>query len=116
MKNSKSLKDINGGLSKEGLKFYNDQGHNLKKGVTEFKTVEDLKRWGMWARRFYAQKNLPALVKDGEPTRLALTANAWGIIPPTTVKEAREIAKLGLMALEIYHDYISLGYKPSDKI
>jgi hypothetical protein len=100
-------KDPKGGLTKAGRDFYNKQGGgHLKSGVTKPEadmTLEDMKRKGSWAVRFYGRAGkLPPLVKDGKPTRFALTATAWGEPVPSTAKEARSIAAKGRKLLAQY--------------
>lgn len=87
------LKDPKGGLSDKGRKFY-----GVKAGVKNYEKANksDKKRWISWASRFYGRKNMPPLKKNGEPTRFALTANAWGEKTPSTVEEARSIYKKAL--------------------
>lgn len=90
--NKKPLKDPKGGLTPAGRKAF---GGNLKPGVKNYSTasVSDKKRWISWALRFYGQDNYPPLKKpNGEPTRFALTAAAWGEPVPSTEAEARAIA------------------------
>lgn len=46
--------------------------------------------------QFYGKSGkLPPLVKNGKPTRFALTAAAWGEQVPTTVAAAHAIAAKG---------------------
>ena len=65
---------------------------------------EDMRRKGSWAVRFYGRKGkLPPLKdKQGNPTRFALTAAAWGERVPKTVSAARKIAAKGRKLLERY--------------
>ena len=63
-----------------------------------------MRRKGSWAVRFYGRAKLPPLVdKNGEPTRHALSAHAWGEPVPKTVAAARKIAAKGERLLERYH-------------
>lgn len=102
-------KDPKGGLTARGRKYYKKkEGANLKPGVTKAAkdmTPEEMKRKGSWAVRFYGRKGrLPPLKdEDGEPTRFALTAAAWGEPVPETASEARRIAAKGRKLLERYH-------------
>ena len=51
-------------------------------------------RKGSWGARFMGRKDLPPLKKpNGEPTRFALSAAAWGYPVPKTVSAVRAIAK-----------------------
>jgi hypothetical protein len=96
MPEKKPLKDPKGGLTAAGRKaFAARDGANLKPGVKNYEkaSTADKKRWISWALRFYGQKDYPPLVKpNGEPTRFALTAAAWGEPVPKTEKAARAIA------------------------
>jgi len=66
-------------------------------------TPEEMRRKGSWAVRFYGRVKLPPLIdKDGKPTRLALTAAAWGEPVPKTATAARRIAAKGHRLLERY--------------
>ncbi len=100
-KTAAQLKDPEGGLTAAGRRHYERSGgsRDLKPGVKKPEskmTTEDMKRKGSWARRFYGQSPLPPLKKpSGEPTRLALTAKAWGEPVPRNEGEARAIAAKG---------------------
>lgn len=100
------LKDPKGGLTAAGRRHYERSGEskNLKPGVKKpvsEMSSEDMKRKGSWARRFYGRSSLPPLKKpNGEPTRLALTARAWGEPVPNTVGDAKRIAAKGTRLLE----------------
>lgn len=102
----KEHKDPEGGLSRSGRAAYNKAtGSNLKPGVKgAADTPEKMRRKGSWAVRFYGRSgSLPPLKKpNGEPTRFALTAAAWGEKVPTTEAEARSIAAKGRALLEKY--------------
>ena len=65
---------------------------------------EEMRRKGSWAVRFYGRAGtLPALKdKNGQPTRFALTAAAWGEPVPKTAAAARKIAAKGRRLLERY--------------
>ena len=102
---SSALKNPNGGLTAAGRKFFKEtQGSNLKPGVMKKlseMTPEDMRRKGSWAVRFYGRAGrLPPLIKDGRPTRFALTAAAWGEPIPKNVTAARKIASKGRRLLE----------------
>lgn len=101
----RETKDPEGGLTAAGrAKFRREDGSNLKPGVTKAirdMTPEELKRKGSWAVRFYGRDPLPPLKKaNGEPTRFALSAHAWGEKVPTTEAQARKIAEKGHRLLE----------------
>lgn len=103
---NKEHKNPEGGLSAKGRAAYNKAtGSKLKPGVRgEANTPEKMKRKGSWAVRFYGRSGpLPPLKKpNGEPTRFALTAAAWGEPVPTTEAAARRIAAKGRALLAKY--------------
>jgi hypothetical protein len=99
------LRDPKGGLTAAGRRFYaRTQGAKLKPGVKgRADTPEKMRRKGSWAARFYCQSPLPPLTKpNGKPTRLALTAAAWGEPVPRTVAAARRICAKGRALLKRY--------------
>lgn len=108
MKNKKAqpTKDPKGGLTAAGRrKFFHESGAKLKPGVKKpisEMSSEDMRRKGSWAVRFYGRTGrLPPLkAKNGEPTRFALTAAAWGEPVPKTAAQARRIAAKGRRLLE----------------
>ncbi len=104
---STRTKDPKGGLTSAGRRnFARETGAHLKPGVKKSKsemTLEEMRRKGSWATRFYGRKKLPPLRdKKGEPTRFALTAAAWGEPVPKTVTAARRIARKGRKLLADY--------------
>ena len=101
-------KDPQGGLTAAGRRaFAKKDGSHLKPGVTKSQSnmsPADMRRKGSWAVRFYGRKDLPPLVdENGEPTRHALSAHAWGEPVPKTVAAARRIAAKGERLLKQYH-------------
>jgi hypothetical protein len=101
-------KDPRGGLTAAGRKaFAEREGAHLRPGVTKpvsQMTPQEMRRKGSWAVRFYGRDKLPPLVDaDGQPTRLALSAHAWGEPVPRTVAAARRIAAKGERLLARYH-------------
>lgn len=94
-------KDPRGGLTAAGRReFARKEGAHLKPGVKKpFRkmSVEEMRRKGSWAVRFYGRSGaLPPLRdKQGKPTRFALTAAAWGEPVPKTIAAARRIAAKG---------------------
>lgn len=108
VKKPAKLKDPKGGLTKAGRDVFNKQtGANLKPGVKKTDggmSLDEMRRKGSWAVRFYGREGrLPPLKnKNGDPTRFALTAVAWGEEVPRTVSAARQIAAEGRKLLAIY--------------
>lgn len=104
---TKEHRDPEGGLTSKGRSAYNKAtGSHLKPGVKgAANTPEKMRRKGSWAVRFYGRKGpLPPLKKpNGEPTRFALTAAAWGEPVPKTEQAARAIAAKGRNLLKKYH-------------
>ena len=64
-------------------------------------TPEKQKRKGSFLRRHFAHPRGP-MVKDGEPTRLALSAHAWDEPVPKTNADAAKLAAKGKRLLEQY--------------
>jgi hypothetical protein len=100
-------RDPKGGLTAAGrAAFKRKQGANLKPGVKKAMsemTPEEMRRKGSWAARFYGRETLPPLTKkNGEPTRFALSAAAWGEPVPKTEAAARKIAAKGERLLARY--------------
>jgi len=100
-------KDPQGGLTAAGRKaFARKQGAHLRPGVTKKAsemTPTEMRRKGSWAVRFYGRAKLPPLIDaKGRPTRLALSAHAWGEPVPKTVAAARRIAAKGKRLLARY--------------
>lgn len=86
--------------------FAKAQGSHLKPGVKKSlaeMTPDEMRRKGSWAVRFYGRDPLPPLIDaKGKPTRLALSAHAWGEPVPRTEAAARKIADKGRRLLERY--------------
>jgi hypothetical protein len=100
-------KDPKGGLTAAGRKaFASKDGSHLKPGVTKQvseMTPTEMRRKGSWAVRFYGRAKLPPLVDaEGQPTRHALSAHAWGEPVPKTIAAARRIAAKGEKLLKRY--------------
>lgn len=103
---NKADKNPHGGLTAKGRAKYNKAtGGDLKPGVKgAADTPEKMKRKGSFLRRHYAKDAIPPLKKpDGEPTRFALQANAWGEAVPKTEADVRRLAAKGAKLLERYH-------------
>lgn len=92
----KNGKDPKGGLTAAGRKFYNDKtGGHLRPGVKgAADTPEKKKRKGSFLTRHFTTPPGP-VVKDGEPTRQALQAAAWGEPVPKTVADEKKLAAKG---------------------
>src|ERR1700742_1702473 len=93
-------KDPKGGLTAAGREmFRKKEGAHLKPGVKKSESemsTEEMRRKGSWATRFYGRKSLPPLRdKKGKPTRMALTAAAWGEPVPKNAGAAKKIAAKG---------------------
>ena len=100
-------KDPKGGLTAAGrTAFARKDGSHLKPDVTKKQsdmTPQEMRRKGSWAVRFYGRKKLPPLVdRQGQPTRHALSAHAWGEPVPKTIAAARRIATKGERLLQRY--------------
>jgi hypothetical protein len=97
------LKDPQGGLTAAGRRaFANKEGAHLKPGVKgAADTPEKMKRKGSFLRRHFARPRGP-MIKDGKPTRLALSAHAWGEPVPKTLAAAQRLAAKGTQLLERY--------------
>lgn len=100
----KPLKDPAGGLTAAGrAAFRKKEGSNLKPGVKgPADTPEKMKRKGSFLRRHFATLRGPLQDEDGKPTRLALSAQAWGEPVPKTVAAAKKLAAKGTRLLEKY--------------
>lgn len=98
------LKDPAGGLTAAGRRWYAEQeGAHLRPGVTgPADTPEKMKRKGSFLRRHFATLRGPLVDQDGQPTRLALSAHAWGEPVPKTEKAAARLAEKGTRLLEQY--------------
>lgn len=97
-------KDPKGGLTAAGRKkFKETEGANLKPGVKGTpRTPEEMKRKGSFLRRHFANPRGPMTDDAGEPTRLALSAHAWGEKVPKTLEDAKKLAAKGTKLLEKY--------------
>jgi hypothetical protein len=101
-------KDPEGGLTDAGRAFYaKTEGARLEPGVTKRDAEmapEDMKRKGSFLRRHFANPRGPMLDDQGRPTRLALSAHAWGETPPKDEDGARTLADEGSRYLEKYRE------------
>ena len=101
-------KDPEGGLTAAGRAFYaRTEGAHLRPGVTKRDadmSAEDMKRKGSFLRRHFANPRGPMMDDKGQPTRLALSAQAWGEKAPKDEDGARKLAEKGSRYLEKYHE------------
>jgi hypothetical protein len=97
-------KNPRGGLSEAGRRAYNAKGANLKPGVRSYGAASprDKARWRSWATRFYTNPAGPLKKPNGDPTRLALAARAWGEAAPSTPASAARLAAKGRALLKRY--------------
>ncbi len=102
----KEGKDPQGGLTAKGRAFFAEkEGAHLRPGVTgPADTPEKMVRKGSFLRRHFANPRGPMKDEKGEPTRLALSAHAWGEAVPETMGEAKKLATEGSELLEKYHE------------
>ena len=100
----KPLKDPHGGLTAAGRQHFADaEGAHLRPGVTGAADTPQKKvRKGSFLRRHFANPQGP-MERDGEPTRLALSAQAWGEPVPHTPADAKKLAAKGAALLDQYH-------------
>lgn len=93
---TKAARNPKGGLTAEGRRQFEEKdGSNLKPGVTgKADTSEKQKRKGSFLTRTFTHPRGP-MEREGEPTRLALSAHAWGETVPKTEAEAHELAAEG---------------------
>ena len=98
------LKDPRGGLTAAGRRsFAKSEGAHLKPGVKgAADTPEKMRRKGSFLRRHFANPRGPMVDEKGEPTRLALSAHAWGEPVPKTMAAAKKLAEKGARLLEKY--------------
>ena len=98
------LKDPKGGLTAAGREYFKrTQGANLKPGVKgPADTPEKMRRKGSFLTRFFTNPSGPLVGDNGKPTRLALSAAAWGEPVPKNADDAAELAAKGRRLLERY--------------
>jgi hypothetical protein len=98
-------RDPKGGLTAAGRAFFKkSEGSNLKPGVTgAADTPEKMKRKGSFLTRHFTHPRGPMIDDKGKPTRLALSAHAWGEAVPKTEAAAKKLAAKGRKLLEQYH-------------
>lgn len=98
------LKDPKGGLTAAGrAHFKRTEGANLKPGVRgKADTPEKMRRKGSFLTRFFTNPSGPMKDEKGRPTRLALSAAAWGEPVPSDRAAAARLAAKGRRLLERY--------------
>ena len=99
------LRDPEGGLTEAGRRHFERSGEskNLQPGVKESSpSGERARRKGSFLTRFYTNPSGPLIDEDGDPTRLAKAANAWGEPVPRTRGAAARLAAKGRNLLEKY--------------
>lgn len=100
----KEDKDPKGGLTAKGRAKYNKAtGSNLKPGVKgKANTPDKMRRKGSFLTRFFTNPSGPMKDENGKPTRLALSAAAWGEPVPQNAEDAAKLAAKGRRLLERY--------------
>ena len=103
-KAKQTLKDPKGGLTAAGRRHFKEtEGANLKPGVRgAADTPEKMRRKGSFLTRFFTNPSGPMKDSKGRPTRLALSATAWGEPVPQNAQDAAELAAKGRRLLERY--------------
>lgn len=98
------LRDPKGGLTAAGrAHFKRTEGANLKPGVKgPADTPEKMRRKGSFLTRFFTNPSGPMKKPNGKPTRLALSAAAWGEPVPQNMEDAAKLAAKGRRLLERY--------------
>ena len=116
IKSNEPLKDPEGGLTAAGRRHYNEtEGSNLKPGVKgPADTPDKLHRKGSFLTRFFTNPSGPMKNEKGEPTRLALSAAAWGEPIPKNMEDARELAAKGRRMLDEYQSQKEKSYDFED--
>ncbi len=116
----KPLKDPAGGLTAAGrTRYAKTEGAHLRPGVTgPADTPQKKVRKGSFLRRHFANPRGRMIDEQGEPTRLALSAHAWGEPVPHSPAEAGKLAAKGKQLLAEYHadqDAAAAAVKPGAK-
>jgi hypothetical protein len=100
------LKDTKGGLTAAGrARFAKTEGAHLRPGVKKSladMSPDEMRRKGSFLRRHFTSLRGPLVNEDGKPTRLALSAHAWGEAVPRTLAAAKRLADKGLRLLDRY--------------
>jgi hypothetical protein len=110
------LKDPKGGLTAAGRRHFKEtEGANLKPGVRgAADTPEKMRRKGSFLTRFFTNPSGPMKKPNGEPTRLALSAAAWGEPVPQDMADAARLAAKGRRMLERYANSKKKGFLEND--
>jgi hypothetical protein len=110
------LKDPKGGLTAAGRRHFKEtEGANLKPGVRgAANTPEKMRRKGSFLTRFFTNPSGPMKKPNGEPTRLALSAAAWGEPVPQDMADAARLAAKGRRLLERYANSKKKGFLEND--
>jgi len=105
-KSKKPLKDPKGGLTAAGRAHFNRQsGGNLRPGVKgAADTPQKMRRKGSFLTRFFTNPSGPLTKPNGEPSRLALSAAAWGEPVPKNAQDAARLAAKGRNLLKRYEN------------
>jgi hypothetical protein len=99
-----ALRDPKGGLTAAGRRhFRQTEGSRLLPGVRgAANTPTKMRRKGSFLTRFFTNPSGPMKDEKGKPTRLALSAAAWGEPVPQNMEDAAELAAKGRRLLERY--------------
>lgn len=102
---SSALRDPEGGLTAAGRAWFKRvYGITLKPGVKgPADTPAKMRRKGSFLTRMFSNPSGPATKPDGSPTRLALSARAWGEPVPKTRGAMLRLAAKGRALLRRYH-------------
>ena len=100
------LRDPKGGLTAAGRRhFKRTEGANLKPGVKgRADTPEKMRRKGSFLTRFFTNPSGPMKDENGNSTRLALSAAAWGEPVPQDASDAAKLAAKGRRLLKRYEN------------
>ena len=111
------MKDPKGGLTAAGRRhFKQTEGANLKPGVKgPANTPEKMRRKGSFLTRFFTNPSGPMKDEKGRPTRLALSAAAWGEPVPQDTQDAARLAAKGRRLLERYKNMKNKSYSIEDE-
>ncbi len=109
--------DPEGGLTATGRAYFaKKEGAHLKPGVQgAADTPEKMRRKGSFLRRHFANPRGPMKKPNGEPTRLALSAHAWGEPVPKTLADAKKLAARGAKLLAQYKRATATKKVPAKK-